>query len=148
MNQTIIEVRDLRKVFGATVAVDGISFTVTKGEILGFLGPNGAGKTTTIGMLLGLLTPTAGDIRIFGMPMPQQRQEILARANFSKVLWWFPLPHIFENMRSVFAGQGLNLQHLAWAFGLNVAYLVAAFAFFRVMFERARAKGFLMKMQE
>lgn len=83
MSEAVIEVRGLKKVFGKVTAVDDISFSVTKGEILGFLGPNGAGKTTTIGMLLGLLTPTAGDIRIFGMPMPQQRQEILARVNFS-----------------------------------------------------------------
>ncbi|TSC71865.1 MAG: ABC-2 type transport system ATP-binding protein [Parcubacteria group bacterium Gr01-1014_38] len=83
MPEPVIEVRDLRKVFAKTVAVDGISFSVQKGEILGFLGPNGAGKTTTIAMLLGLLTPTSGTISIFGKSMPKDRQHILQRVNFS-----------------------------------------------------------------
>lgn len=80
---TVIEVTDLRKVFGKTTAVDDVSFTVHKGEILGFLGPNGAGKTTTIAMMLGLLTPTAGRMRIFDLEMPRDRQRILQRVNFS-----------------------------------------------------------------
>src|SRR5262249_58182449 len=49
----------------------------------GFLGPNGAGKTTTLAMLLGLLLPTAGEIRVLGLPMPAERQRILARVNFT-----------------------------------------------------------------
>lgn len=83
MSGSIIEVRDLRKEFGKTTAVDKISFSVHQGEILGFLGPNGAGKTTTIAMLLGLLTPTSGSMRIFGRAMPQDRRFILQRVNFS-----------------------------------------------------------------
>lgn len=83
MSQPVIEVANLRKVFGTTVAVADVSFTVQRGELLGFLGPNGAGKTTTIAMLLGLIAPTQGQIRILGYPMPQRRGEILARANFS-----------------------------------------------------------------
>lgn len=83
MSHSIINVHNLRKVFGSTVAVDGVSFSVQKGEILGFLGPNGAGKTTTIAMLLGLITPTDGTIEIFGKRMPNERQAILQRSNFS-----------------------------------------------------------------
>ncbi len=83
MDDDIIVVDRLRKVFGTTVAVADVSFRVKKGEILGFLGPNGAGKTTTIAMLLGLLTPTGGNIRIFGKSMPRDRQAILSRVNFS-----------------------------------------------------------------
>src|SRR5215472_13543189 len=60
----MVEVDGLRKVFGDLVAVDGISFQARPGEIFGFLGPNGAGKTTTLGCVCGLLTPTAGRIRI------------------------------------------------------------------------------------
>ena len=56
----------LRKHYGSTVAVDGVSFHVGRNEIVGLLGPNGAGKTTTINMILGVLAPTAGDIRIEG----------------------------------------------------------------------------------
>lgn len=56
----MIEIRDLVKKFGPFTAVDGISLTVGKGEVLGFLGPNGAGKSTTMKMLTGFLTPTSG----------------------------------------------------------------------------------------
>lgn len=64
------------------------------------------------------------------------------------VLWWIPLPHIFESLRAVFAGQPYDPVRLAWAYGLSVVYLLAAFVFFNVMFERAREKGFLLKLQE
>ncbi|MDP7288340.1 MAG: ATP-binding cassette domain-containing protein, partial [Phycisphaerae bacterium] len=56
----LIEIKELRKAFGPIVAVDGISFTVDKGDVLGFLGPNGAGKSTTMKMLAGYLPPTSG----------------------------------------------------------------------------------------
>jgi ABC-2 type transport system ATP-binding protein len=62
----MIEAEQLRKVFGELVAVDGVSFTARAGEIFGLLGPNGAGKTTTIGCVSGLLTPTAGRVRVMG----------------------------------------------------------------------------------
>jgi ABC-2 type transport system ATP-binding protein len=74
-----IEVRDLRKVYGSQAAVDGLTLTVPAGTFFGFLGPNGAGKTTTIRMLVGLAPPTSGDIRIFGLPMPEQALEIKRR---------------------------------------------------------------------
>ncbi len=60
----LIETHDLRKVYGATIAVDGLTLSVEAGEVFGFLGPNGAGKTTTVKMLLGLVAPTAGEARI------------------------------------------------------------------------------------
>lgn len=81
--QPIIEVHRLTKHFGDVTAVNALSFTVDKGEILGLLGPNGAGKTTTIQMLLGLTTPTSGDIRIFGLDVRKHRLAILQRVNFS-----------------------------------------------------------------
>jgi ABC-2 type transport system ATP-binding protein len=65
-----IAVRELRKVYGAKAAVDGLTLTVPRGCFFGFLGPNGAGKTTTIRMLIGLAPPTSGSIEILGMPMP------------------------------------------------------------------------------
>jgi ABC-2 type transport system ATP-binding protein len=64
---TVIQVRDLHKEYGQTVAVDDVSFTVGAGEIFGILGPNGAGKTTTIDMILGLSQPSAGDVSVFGL---------------------------------------------------------------------------------
>ncbi|HVY93859.1 MAG TPA: ATP-binding cassette domain-containing protein, partial [Bryobacteraceae bacterium] len=65
-----IAVTNLRKVYGAKPAVDGLSLTVPRGSFFGFLGPNGAGKSTTIRMLTGLIPATSGTIEILGMPMP------------------------------------------------------------------------------
>src|SRR5215467_1364932 len=62
----MIEVDNLRKSYGELPAVAGVSFCAQPGEIFGLLGPNGAGKTTTIGCISGLLTPTAGSIRVMG----------------------------------------------------------------------------------
>lgn len=67
-----IEIRDLRKYYGAKAAVDGLSLRVPRGCFFGFLGPNGAGKTTTIRMLMGIATPTSGEIEILGLRMPEQ----------------------------------------------------------------------------
>ena len=61
-----IEIKDLAKHFGAIKAVDGVSFSVNKGEVLGFLGPNGAGKSTTMKMITGFLTPTRGTVSVCG----------------------------------------------------------------------------------
>ena len=66
MSAPLLEIRHLRKTYGSLVAVDGVSFTVPRGECLGLLGPNGAGKTTTLSMLAGLLTPDSGQVLIDG----------------------------------------------------------------------------------
>jgi ABC-2 type transport system ATP-binding protein len=63
---TVIEVTNLRKRYGSTLAVDGVSFAVERGEIFGILGPNGAGKTTTVECIAGLRVPDAGVIRVLG----------------------------------------------------------------------------------
>ena len=65
-DEPLIEARALTKRYGDFVAVDGIDFTVDRGETFGFLGPNGAGKTTTLRMLYGFLTPDGGEIRFEG----------------------------------------------------------------------------------
>ena len=65
----MIQVQNLRKEFGAKVAVDNVSFTVEKGEVLGFLGPNGAGKSTSMRMVTGYFRPTSGSIKIGGIDM-------------------------------------------------------------------------------
>lgn len=63
MNESVIQVKDFRKVYGDLVAVDGISFEVQRGEIFGLLGPNGAGKTSTLESLEGLRAPDGGTLR-------------------------------------------------------------------------------------
>jgi ABC-2 type transport system ATP-binding protein len=83
MYTPVLSAQHLTKRFGAFTAVDDISFEIRPGEILGLLGPNGAGKTTTIQMLLGLVTPTAGSIHVFGLDLATHREEILEQVNFS-----------------------------------------------------------------
>ena len=78
----MIHVADLRKQFGAFLAVAGISFEVARGEILGFLGPNGAGKSTTIRMLCGLLKPTAGSIIIDGIDVGTDPERLRKRIGY------------------------------------------------------------------
>lgn len=80
---SILEVQDLKKSFGKKPVIKGLNFTMEEGEILGILGPNGAGKTTTLQMLLGVLTPTSGEIRIFGEDLSEHKSAILERMNFS-----------------------------------------------------------------
>src|SRR5438270_370962 len=77
-----IEVQHLTKVYKTTRAVDGIDFALAPGSITGLLGGNGAGKTTTIAMIMGLVTPTAGSVRVLGADMPRQRYRVLHRMNF------------------------------------------------------------------
>jgi ABC-2 type transport system ATP-binding protein len=78
-----ISVAGLRKHFGAVEAVRGISFEVRRGTTTALLGGNGAGKTTTISMLLGVLAPTAGSIRVLGCDMLERRYDVLPRMNFT-----------------------------------------------------------------
>ncbi|MDE2235560.1 MAG: ABC transporter ATP-binding protein [Gammaproteobacteria bacterium] len=100
MSDPVLTVSDLRKRYGQTLAVDGVSFTVGRNEIVGLLGPNGAGKTTTINMILGVLAPSAGRILIDGMDVARRRREALSRTNFAAV--YAPLPGnltIYQNLR-------------------------------------------------
>lgn len=81
------------------IAVDNISFTLHEGEILGLLGPNGAGKTTTIQMLLSTLTPTSGNILMFGKELREHRSEILEKVSFAST--YIRLPYrltVYENL--------------------------------------------------
>jgi len=80
-----LRVRELRKSYREVLAVDGVSFEVAAGEILGLLGPNGAGKTTIINTVLAVLTPDAGSIRIGDLDVSRQRSLALARTNFAAV---------------------------------------------------------------
>ncbi|HYL59943.1 MAG TPA: ABC transporter ATP-binding protein [Candidatus Acidoferrales bacterium] len=96
----LIEVENLSKTFGDFTAVDNVSFGVERGEIVGMLGPNGAGKTTTIHMILGLITPGAGRISIFGKSMETHREEILQDLNFTSPYVAFPFRlTVLENLK-------------------------------------------------
>ena len=80
--KNLVEVKNIKKNYGKNEAVKGISFNIKEDEILGLLGPNGSGKTTTIGMLLGLLKPTSGEILINSQKIEGNRIEILEQINF------------------------------------------------------------------
>jgi ABC-2 type transport system ATP-binding protein len=104
MTAPIILVQSLTKRYGASTAVDAISFAVPEGSVTGLLGGNGAGKTTTIAMLLGLLTPSAGTISIMGVDMVRHRHGALPAMNFASP--YVDLPHrltVRENL-VVYAG--------------------------------------------
>lgn len=76
---TILETKDLKKYYGSVHAVDGVNLRVARGEIFGFLGPNGSGKTTTIGMILGLIHPSQGNVQLFGEPVSPFQTRILQK---------------------------------------------------------------------
>ncbi len=78
-------VSNLYKRYGTVTAVENLSFSVGRGEIVGLLGPNGAGKTTTINMVLGLLEPSTGEVRIGGIDLGRRREQALAQTNFAAV---------------------------------------------------------------
>jgi ABC-2 type transport system ATP-binding protein len=95
----VVEAVGLAKRFGPTVAVDRVSFTIVRGEVVGLLGPNGAGKTTILQMLLGTLLPTAGRIRILGRDLSTHRDEILHQVNFSSTYVSMPTSlTVWENL--------------------------------------------------
>ncbi len=96
----VLVVTELCKSYGGTVAVDRISFDVGRGEIVGLLGPNGAGKTTSINMILGVLQPDSGSIRIEGLDITSHRSRALERTNFAAV--YAPLPGnltVYQNLK-------------------------------------------------
>jgi ABC-2 type transport system ATP-binding protein len=128
----ILSVENLSKAYGALRAVDGVSFQVAPGEIVGLVGPNGAGKTTTINMILGVLDPSAGRIEIEGVDLEADRSRALARTNFAAV--YAPLPGnltVEQNLR-VF-GMIYAVEHLSE----RIEQLLAAYDLAK--FRRAKA---------
>lgn len=99
MEKFALEVKNLTKDFDGFLAVNDISFEINKGEIVGFLGLNGAGKTTTVMMLLGLVKPTKGEIRVFDLDFYSNREKVLNMVNFSSAYTFLPgRLTVFENL--------------------------------------------------
>jgi branched-chain amino acid transport system ATP-binding protein len=102
----VLQVANLRKSFGGITAVDGVSFEVREGEILGIIGPNGSGKSTLFNCVLGQLTPTEGEVRIDGKPTTGLRPCDLNRLGVSRtfqLLQVFPQLSVRDNL--ILAGQ-------------------------------------------
>ncbi len=99
-----VAARDLTKVYGAVTAVDHISFTIEAGTTVALLGGNGAGKTTTISMLLGLVVPTSGEVRVFGADMSNNRYQVAHRLNFQSPYVDMPMRLTVRQNLTVYAG--------------------------------------------
>ncbi|MEV4840058.1 ABC transporter ATP-binding protein [Nonomuraea sp. NPDC049486] len=99
----ILEAIKLVKRFGPVTAVDEVSFGVGHGEVVGLLGLNGAGKSTTLHMLLGLITPDAGQVRVFGMDLARHRVEVLSQVNFAASYVDLPGPLLVHEVLDAFA---------------------------------------------
>ena len=82
MIENIIEIKELKKIYNKTIAVDNLNFKIQKGQIIGLLGPNGCGKSTTIGMMLGLIKPTSGSVIINNKNIEDNRTSLLEKMNF------------------------------------------------------------------
>lgn len=79
MAEPILEVLDIHKRYGRHTALDGVTFRVERGEMFGLLGPNGAGKTTLLSIISCLLTPTSGELRLFGLPVHRSNRDLRRR---------------------------------------------------------------------
>ncbi len=96
MAQPAISVNDLHYSYGDTLAVDGISFDVEEGEVIGFLGPNGAGKSTVVKMLTGQLTPQQGSASLLGMDIVKERKQVQQEIGIA-----FETTNLYEQMSAV-----------------------------------------------
>ena len=144
---TVLEVRDLAKSFGGIHAVDGVSFDVREGEILGLIGPNGSGKSTLFNCILGQLAPSAGEVRIDGRAINGMRPCQLNRLGVGRtfqLLQVFPQLTVRENL--ILAGQehqGTMLSRLVGPRDAGLGHKAdEMIAFFRLEhLARARAGG-------
>jgi ABC-2 type transport system ATP-binding protein len=97
-----IVVRDLVKTYKSGTAVAGLSFALSPGTVTGLLGGNGAGKTTTIAMIMGLVEPTSGSVRVLSAEMPRQRHRVLHRMNFESPYVEMPMRLTIRQNLTVF----------------------------------------------
>ena len=108
-SEIAIRARGLSKRFGSLVAVDQVDLAVPKANVYGFLGPNGSGKSTTIRMLCGLLTPTAGEIDVLGLRVPEQAEALRLRIGYmTQKFSLFEDLSVRENLEFLAAVQGLG----------------------------------------
>jgi branched-chain amino acid transport system ATP-binding protein len=149
----VLQVANLRKSFGGITAVDGVSFEVREGEILGIIGPNGSGKSTLFNCVLGQLTPTEGEVRIDGKPTTGLRPCDLNRLGVSRtfqLLQVFPQLSVHDNL--ILAGQEHQGTMASRLFGAADAGLGEAAAqmieFFRLSHVAAEPAGSLSYGQQ
>jgi branched-chain amino acid transport system ATP-binding protein len=149
----VLEVRDLAKSFGGVRAVNGVSFDVHEGEILGLIGPNGSGKSTLFNCILGQLEPTRGEVKVDGKTITGKRPSELNRLGIGRtfqLLQIFPQLSVRENL--ILAGQEHKGSMLSRLFGASDAGLRAdadrMIAFFRLQHLADEAAGALSYGQQ
>ena len=149
----VLEVRDLAKSFGGVRAVNGVSFDVHEGEILGLIGPNGSGKSTLFNCILGQLEPTRGEVKVDGKTITGKRPSELNRLGIGRtfqLLQIFPQLNVRENL--ILAGQEHKGSMLSRLFGAGDAGLSAdadrLIAFFRLQHLADEAAGALSYGQQ
>ena len=149
----VLEVRDLAKSFGGVRAVNGVSFDVHEGEILGLIGPNGSGKSTLFNCILGQLEPTRGEVKVDGKTITGKRPSELNRLGIGRtfqLLQIFPQLSVRENL--ILAGQEHKGSMLSRLFGAGDAGLRAdadrMIAFFRLQQLADEAAGALSYGQQ
>ena len=149
----VLEVRDLAKSFGGVRAVNGVSFDVHEGEILGLIGPNGSGKSTLFNCILGQLEPTGGEVKVDGKTITGKRPSELNRLGIGRtfqLLQIFPQLSVRENL--ILAGQEHKGSMLSRLFGAGDAGLRAdadrMIAFFRLQHLADEAAGALSYGQQ
>ncbi len=123
---TVLEVHDVRKHFGGIAAVDGVSFSVNEGEILGIIGPNGCGKSTLFNCILGQLAPTSGSVKLDGVDVTRLTPEQMNRKGVSRtfqLLQVFPELSVRENL--ILAGQEHQGTMISRLFGARDAGLTS-----------------------
>ena len=112
MIKNIIEIKELKKVYNKTIAVDNLNFEIQKGKIIGLLGPNGCGKSTTIGMMLGLIKPTSGSIIINNKNIENNRTSLLEKMNF--ISPYVELPKKLTVEENLKVSNDDDTQHIPW----------------------------------
>ena len=111
MKEAVIEINNLSKMYKNTLAVKDINFKINKGSIVGLLGPNGCGKSTTIGMMLGLIKPTSGEVLINNKNIEKDRTDLLQKMNFISPYIELPKKLTIEENLQVF-GRMYGVQNL------------------------------------
>lgn len=153
MNTPVLSVRDIKKSFGGITAVNGVSFDVHRGEILGLIGPNGSGKSTLFNCILGQLPPDGGDVAVNGKNVSGMRASELNKLGVGRTfqqLSVFPKMSVLDNI--ILAGQEHHGSMLSRLFGPGDAGLTAEaeklIAFFRLSHLRDTLAGSLSYGQQ
>ncbi|MDR6755661.1 branched-chain amino acid transport system ATP-binding protein [Mycoplana sp. BE70] len=153
MNAPVLSVRGIKKSFGGITAVNGVSFDVHKGEILGLIGPNGSGKSTLFNCILGQLPPDGGDVAVNGKNVSGMRASALNKLGVGRTfqqLSVFPKMSVLDNV--ILAGQEHHGSMLSRLFGPGDAGLTAEaeklIAFFRLSHLRDTLAGSLSYGQQ